>query len=476
MRLLTRRSQARRERAVAGQMHLVAAELAAHVRAGRTLAQAIGDVAEDMPEPARSELAVAAAAIRLGMPPTEALARLRGGTDASVLASAVAVQLRVGGDLATLLDGLAEALVERDAQRRAAEVATAQARATARMVAAMPLGVGAGSGVDRLVCAGGAARFAPRPRLSGRLRGCNRGGSGGDRQAGRGGAVIRWLLLAACLVAAAEARAAWRRDRRLNGRDVRRVTHRLDVLVAAGHACRRLGLRCPAPPFRRDRLIERSGLGARLGEQDVDDARLGSTVTFASVGAAGLLLLQSPVGLVVAAGCAGFGWLYPDLWLRSAATRRANADRAAGAACDRPDRLGRGGGHLHRRGDPGAAASASGPLRAELEAVSANLVLGHRRAAELRDLGERTASPSLMRLATALRISDRLGVPLAAGLRRQAARTRTEQARAVQERAAKAAPRILLVVVFVLVPAAMLPVMTALALAASSSVGSFLAG
>jgi hypothetical protein len=89
MRLLTRRSQARRERVVAGQMHLVAAELAAHVRAGRTLAQAIGDVAEDMPEPARSELAVTAAAIRLGMPPTEALAQLRGGTDASVLASAV---------------------------------------------------------------------------------------------------------------------------------------------------------------------------------------------------------------------------------------------------------------------------------------------------------------------------------------------------------------------------------------------------
>jgi len=139
MRLLTRRSQARRERAMAGQMHLVAVELAAHVRAGRTLAQAIGDVTEEMPEPARSELAVAAAAIRLGMPPIEALTGLRGGPDASVLASAVAVQLRVGGDLATLLDGLAEALVERDAQRRAAEVATAQARATARMVAAMPL-------------------------------------------------------------------------------------------------------------------------------------------------------------------------------------------------------------------------------------------------------------------------------------------------------------------------------------------------
>jgi tight adherence protein C len=288
--------------------------------------------------------------------------------------------------------------------------------------------------------------------------------------------VIRWLLLAACLVAATEARAAWRRDRQLNGRDLRRVTHRLDTLVAAGHACRRLGLRCPAPPIRRDRLIERSGLGARLSEQDVDDARLGSTVTFASVGAAGLLLLQSPPGLVVATCCVGFGWLFPDLWLRSAATRRANEiERQAPLAIDLIASAVAAGISIDEA-IRGAAASASGPLRAELEAVSANLVLGHRRAAELRDLGERTASPSLMRLATALRISDRLGVPLAAGLRRQAARTRIEQARAVQERAAKAAPRMLLVVVFLLVPAAMLPVMTALALAASRSVGSFLAG
>jgi tight adherence protein C len=288
--------------------------------------------------------------------------------------------------------------------------------------------------------------------------------------------VIRWLLLAVCLVAGAEARAAWRRDRRLNGRDPRQVTDRLKALVAAGRACRRLGLRFPAPPLRRDRLIERSGLAARLGEQDVDDARLGSLVAFASVGGAGLLLLQSTVGLVLAAGCAGFGWLFPDLWLHSAATRRANEiERQAPLAIDLIASAVAAGISIDEA-IRGAAASATGPLRSELEAVSANLVLGHRRAAELRDLGERTASPSLMRLATALRISDRLGVPLAAGLRRQAARTRTEQARAVQERAAKAAPRILLVVVFLLVPAAMLPVMTALALAASRSVGSFLAG
>jgi tight adherence protein B len=51
---------------------------------------------------------------------------------------AVGAQLRAGGDLAALLDGLSEALVEREAQRRTAAMLTAQARATARMVAAMP--------------------------------------------------------------------------------------------------------------------------------------------------------------------------------------------------------------------------------------------------------------------------------------------------------------------------------------------------
>ena len=111
-------------------MHLVAAELAAHVRAGRTLAQAIADVPPDLPEPA----AVAAHGRSSGDRPGHAADRRAGSAarwpDASVLARRPC-GCTVGGDLATLLDGPAELLHERDAQRRAAEVATAQARATA---------------------------------------------------------------------------------------------------------------------------------------------------------------------------------------------------------------------------------------------------------------------------------------------------------------------------------------------------------
>lgn len=286
--------------------------------------------------------------------------------------------------------------------------------------------------------------------------------------------MIRAALVLVCLMVAEEARWAWRRDRAINGRDAGHDADWLSVLIAIGRMTGAVGSRLPAPPLERDRLIERSGHAATLDERGLRDARAGSVTVFGAVAVVALVLLSSPVGLVMAAGCALFGWLYPDLWLRAAASRRAERIErdaplaidliasavAAGISIDDAIRA--------------AAEAASGPLRAELDAVSANLMLGNRRTAELRDLGERTASPSLARLAAALRISDRLGVPLAAGLRRQASRSRVEQARRVQERAAKAAPRILLVVVFVLVPAAMLPVMTALGLVAVGSVGSFL--
>jgi tight adherence protein B len=138
VRLSLRDRAAARERAVAGQMHVLAAELAAHVRAGRTLAQAIGDVAGELPEPAAEAARRAAAAVAVGVPAGDAMAQLGGGRDGAVLAAAVRVQLRLGGDLATLLDGLASALLDRAEAQRAAEVVTAQARATARTVAALP--------------------------------------------------------------------------------------------------------------------------------------------------------------------------------------------------------------------------------------------------------------------------------------------------------------------------------------------------
>jgi tight adherence protein C len=87
----------------------------------------------------------------------------------------------------------------------------------------------------------------------------------------------------------------------------------------------------------------------------------------------------------------------------------------------------------------------------------------------MRDLGVRTGAPALAALALAVRLSEGLGVPLAEGLRDQADRSRAEEGRAVRERAARAGPRVLLVVVFVLVPAALLPVAAAAGLSVAGA-------
>jgi tight adherence protein B len=143
-------SRARRERLQAAQLAVVVEILAAHVRAGRSLRQALADAVADLPDPAASRVAEAAADAALGAPPDEALRALGATTDVAYLAAAVRLHTRSGGDLALLLDRMAELLHERAAQRRAADVATAQARATGRIVTAMPaLGVAALYLVDR---------------------------------------------------------------------------------------------------------------------------------------------------------------------------------------------------------------------------------------------------------------------------------------------------------------------------------------
>ena len=151
------RARRQAERASATQLAAVVEILAAHVRAGRSLRQALADAAQDLPEPAACRVAAAAADAALGTPAADALAALGASSDVAYLAAAVRLHTRAGGDLALLLERTAELLHERAAQRRAAEVATAQARATGRIVTAMPaLGVAAlyvadRSGFDLLV-------------------------------------------------------------------------------------------------------------------------------------------------------------------------------------------------------------------------------------------------------------------------------------------------------------------------------------
>lgn len=128
----------RRRRALARQLPLAVEVLAAHVRAGRSVAQAIAEAGADLPQPIRVAAGIAASEVALGAAPADALRRLGTGEDLELLVESVRLQARAGGDLSALLDGLCDVIRARAAERRAAEVATAQARYTGRLVSLMP--------------------------------------------------------------------------------------------------------------------------------------------------------------------------------------------------------------------------------------------------------------------------------------------------------------------------------------------------
>lgn len=228
--------------------------------------------------------------------------------------------------------------------------------------------------------------------------------------------------------------------------------------------------RIPAVPAA---AIGRAGLAGSFDPARAQALRLGATATFAGAGLVALLAVPSLLVGLAALGLTGFGWRYPEVWL--AARGRRHSDRleqrapallelvAATVAAGVPIDAALG----------GCAAAIGGPLAGEIELTLGNLALGSPRSQELLDLAERTGAPSVAALALALRLSDRLGVPLSDTLRDQAARIRVQRARAVQERAAKAGPKVLAVVVFVLVPASLLPVLTAVALTAAGAAGGF---
>jgi tight adherence protein C len=97
-----------------------------------------------------------------------------------------------------------------------------------------------------------------------------------------------------------------------------------------------------------------------------------------------------------------------------------------------------------------------GLLGSELGAAATRMELGATRAEALEELLRRCPGDGVTTLVAAILRADRHGAPLAPALRALAAEARAEQARRVRDEAARAAPKIQLVVALVLVPAVML--------------------
>ena len=141
------RQDARRQRRFRAQLPDTVAMLAASVRSGHSLAQAIEQVASDSPEPTRSALAQVVREIGVGSAQEDALARLARrfpSEDLELITSAMDVQHQVGGSLSRVLEEIVTTLRERVRIEGDIRALTAQQRYSAYVLALLPVFVAIG--------------------------------------------------------------------------------------------------------------------------------------------------------------------------------------------------------------------------------------------------------------------------------------------------------------------------------------------
>ncbi len=108
------------------------------------------------------------------------------------------------------------------------------------------------------------------------------------------------------------------------------------------------------------------------------------------------------------------------------------------------------------------AVSGRGPLAIELARAGQNMAWGTGQRLALDALRQRIKGKEVASLCANLERSRKLGSPLADQLRRQSAGLRQDQRRLIEEEAARAAPKIQLVIALVLVPSVLLLIVAAL--------------
>ena len=132
----------RRSTRIHGQLPDVLLLLSSSLRAGHSFLQALDGVSQEIGEPAAHELSRVVAEVRLGRPVDQAMNGLADrvrSEDFRWAVLAVNVQRDVGGNLAEVLDTVAETLREREVIRRQVKVLSAEGRLSAWILSLLPL-------------------------------------------------------------------------------------------------------------------------------------------------------------------------------------------------------------------------------------------------------------------------------------------------------------------------------------------------
>jgi tight adherence protein C len=232
------------------------------------------------------------------------------------------------------------------------------------------------------------------------------------------------------------------------------------LLGALARVGRHLG--APAPPAELAARIDAAGAPAALRVADVMAIKAAAALLVLPVALPVAAALPGRLGPVAAVAAPAGAFFLPDLWLARRIRRRGRA-----MAAELPDVLDL----LRVAVDAGLAPARAlgevgrrrhGLLAAELRAAAAQIALGEPRARVLARLERRCPAEGIAPLVAALARAERHGAPLGPALAALAADARARHAQRLRERAARAAPKIQLVVAVLLVPAVMLLVGAAL--------------
>jgi len=214
-----------------------------------------------------------------------------------------------------------------------------------------------------------------------------------------------------------------------------------------------------------ERRILAAGRPGGFGSRELMAAKLAAAVLGGLTGFLVSGIAPGRLGVLVMVAAPGMGFLSPDLWLARRAREREQAVRrvlpamldllrvTVEAGASLPAALSEVGGR------------ASGPLASEWRTVGREVELGVPLSVALDALTERLPQSEVRALCAALERARRHGAPLGRTLAAQARDTRVGLRRHVQEQAAKAGPKIQLVVALLLVPSVLLMVAAALAAA-----------
>jgi tight adherence protein C len=237
----------------------------------------------------------------------------------------------------------------------------------------------------------------------------------------------------------------------------------LRLLAAAGSGVR--DGRSGTGPVDLEARIVAAGRPAGLGVRELMAAKLGGAAGAGALGALFGSVAPGRLGFVLVLGLPVAGFLAPDLWLARRAVARSRRIRrelpvlldllrvAVEAGCSLAEAI------------RAVAERADGPLAAELRATGREVALGVPLEVALEGLARRVPLPEVGALVAALDRARRHGAPLAETLSAQARDARFALARRIREEAARAGPKIQLVVALLLVPSVLLLVAAALAAA-----------